>query len=479
MIVVQRAKSEHPGDGVLALKKLPEVKIVEPNIVIRARGSPNDPDYGKLWALKNTGAPDRQGTKGIGGVDTSAENAWRIQTGSKNVIVAVIDTGVNYRHPDLADNMWVNSAEATGASGVDDDGNGYIDDIHGFNFVKDNGDPLDDHGHGSHCAGTIGAVGNNGLGVVGLNWNVSIMAIKFLDSSGAGTLDQALKALAYASKSKAQILSNSWGGNINSELLKSAVGETERAGQVFIAAAGNDGANNDAPNATVPASYPFENIVAVGAVNNRGELASFSNYGVKSVHLAAPGVNILSTVLGTGYETMSGTSMATPHVSGVAALLLANQPGLSFRQVKERLMVTARPLASLRDRVISPGIVDAYYALTGLTPPPDPNDPTAWTSQFATQASTEHPYPSNADVSYTITVPGAKRISVHFAKFETEKGYDKAQFSNAAGESFGSMSGNQTGRFGPIVDGDTVIIRFTSDRSVQGYGFDVDYVVYE
>lgn len=477
MVLLQRKVSENPADVIQSLRSRPEVLIAEPNYIFRIQQRPNDVEYEKLWGLNNVGQKDGSGSVGIPGVDMGMERAWAITTGSRDVIVAVIDTGVNYRHPDLANNMWVNEAELNGEPGVDDDGNGYVDDIYGYNFVKNNGDPMDDNGHGTHCAGTIGAEGNNGIGVVGVAWKVRIMAIKFLDAGGSGTLDNAIKALEYAAKSKAVILSNSWGGNINSELLERAVNATRDAGQVFVAAAGNSGMNNDTTN-SVPATYRADNIIAVAAINNRGEMAYFSNYGPKTVHVAAPGVAVYSTYKN-GYESLSGTSMATPHVSGLAALLLAQNPTWTYKDVKDRIMASARPLASLRGRTISGGLADAYYALTGLTPPPDPNDPTDWANRVPYSLSTEHPYGNEMSVEYTISVPGAKRMAVHFDRFETENGYDKVEFIDGTGKSYGTISGTRNGQFGPVINGDTVTLKFTTDKTVTKYGFDVDFIAVE
>lgn len=478
IVLVQRDIKEDPSEGTRSLSRLREVLIAEPNYILRASATPDDKDYGRLWGLNNIGQKDSGGSVGIPGIDMSMERAWSITTGSRDVLVGVIDTGINYRHPDLVNNMWVNEAEASGVTGVDDDGNGYVDDIHGYNFVANTGDPMDDNGHGTHCAGTIGAEGNNGIGVVGVAWKVSLMGIKFLDANGSGTLNNAIKALDYATKSKAVILSNSWGGNIRSELLQQAVERTYQAGQLFIAAAGNDSSDNDTGN-SVPAGYTFDNIVSVAAIDNRGNMAYFSNYGAKTVHVAAPGVAVYSTSKGSSYESLSGTSMATPHVSGLAALLMAQNPSWTYKDAKTRIVSTARPLASLRGRTISGGAVDAYYALTGMTPPADPNDPAGWSTKVPYALSSDHPYTANMKVEYTINVPGAKRLAVHFEKFETESGYDKVEFLNAKGESLGSMSGRRSGQFGPIVTGDTVTLKFTTDGSVHHYGFDIDFVAVE
>ena len=479
MFVVKRSVRENVHAAAQAMAELPEVLHAEPNYIFHALAMPNDPDLKKVWGINNSGELDSEGTRGMPGIDVGAEKAWDIQTGSKDVVVAVVDTGVDYTHPDLKNNIWTNAAEANGKAGVDDDANGFIDDIHGYNFVADNGDPKDDNGHGSHCSGTIGAEGNNGTGIVGVNWHVSIMAVKFLDQDGGGSLENAVKALDYAIKMKAQVLSNSWGGNGQSDILKDAVGRTQAAGQLFVAAAGNNSGDNDSDDTAIPSTYPYDNILSVAAVDNRGQLAYFSNFGAKRVHVAAPGVNVYSTSMNGRFETLTGTSMAAPHVAGIAALLLANEPGLTDLQVKSRIIAAARPLKGLGGKTVSGGIADAYYTLSGLTPPADPNDPSIWTDRVAFSAASDHPYKEKTSKSFTIQVAGAKRLSVHFSKFETEAGYDKVQFLDSTGASYGYYSGVKTDQFGPIIEGDTVVLKFESDSSVNGYGFDVDSVAVE
>jgi thermitase len=478
IIVIERDPSEDRNKAIRELEKSGMVEIAEPNYIFRAIRKPNDPDYSQLWGLSNTGGADKDGSRGMVGMDIGAEKAWAITTGKKEVIVAVIDTGVDFTHPDLVNQAWINEAEAKGVTGVDDDGNGYVDDINGFNFVANNGNSHDDNGHGTHCAGTIGAEGDNGIGVVGVAWNVRIMAVKFLDRAGSGTLDGAIKAVDYARKNGAHISSNSWGGGGSSALLKRAVEETRDAGQIFVAAAGNSAMDNDRF-ATQPAGLGVENIVSVAALDNRGGLASFSNFGARTVHVAAPGVNVLSTVPAGAYDTYSGTSMAAPHVSGVAALMLSQNPNMTYQEVKERLISSSRGINTLSGRVVSGGIVDAYYALTGLTPPPDPNDPSRWTESLPQNISTPHPYPAHFEETYTVTVPGASRLSVHFSRFETERGYDKLEFFNKAGDKIGTWSGKQSGRYSPIADGDTIVMKFRADHAIEDYGFDIDKVMFE
>ena len=477
IIVVVRDPKESREKALRSLRRSGLVLIAEPNAYFHHTRVPNDPEMKRLWGLRNMGNIDKEGTLGIKGVDIGAERAWDMTVGSKSVVVAVIDTGVDFAIPDLKENAWVNQAEATGQAGMDDDGNGYVDDINGFNFVANTGDPKDDHGHGSHCAGTIGARGDDGVGVAGVAWEVSIMAVKFLDDSGTGTLENSIKAIDYARKNRAHVLSNSWGGNLNSDLLKKAIRDSRDAGQLFVAASGNSGLDSDR-SPQFPAGFDIENVFSIAAVDNRGELAYFSNFGARSVHVAAPGVNVLSTIPG-GLDVYSGTSMATPHVSGIAALLLAHDPSLTYAQLKTRIMETARPIRGLKGKTKSGGMADAYYALTATKPPPDPNDPSVWKKSAPYALSSEHPYKNNVDQTFTVHMPGARRIAVHFSRFEMERGYDRVRFMNDQGASLGSLTGNQNDRFSPIVEGDKLILKFTTDGSVTGHGWDIDKIVFE
>jgi serine protease len=264
--------------------------------------------------------------------------------------VAVIDTGIDYTHPDLADNIWVNEDEIPG-NRIDDDKNGYVDDVHGYDFVNNDGDPMDDHFHGTHVAGTIGAVGNNGIGISGVNWSVQIMALKFLDAGGGGFTSDAISALNYAVANGAIASNNSWGGGGFSAAFQTAIQNAASKGHIFVAAAGNDGWNTD-HDPFYPSGYNVDNIVSVGATDFRDELAYFSNYGVTSVDLTAPGVGIYSTFpthmtdamrdegFSTNYESISGTSMATPHVTGVIALVATLHPDWSYSQIIEQVLGT-------------------------------------------------------------------------------------------------------------------------------------------
>lgn len=317
-----------------------------------------DASYTKQWGLKNTGK--NSGTfwaPGKKGEDINAENVWKVSRGSNELRVAVIDTGVDHTHTDLKANMWVNEAEKNGEPGVDDDGNGYVDDVHGYDFANNDGDPQDGHGHGTHCAGVIGAV-HNRAGIRGVMSKVKIIGIKFLTDRGSGTTENAIKSVDYAIKVGSHVMSNSWGGGGFSQALLDSIKAANEAGIVFVAAAGNSRRNNDTSD-TYPANYEVENVISVGAMDGAGKKASFSNYGKKTVHVFAPGKDILSTVKNNGYQKMSGTSMATPFVSGGVGLLLSRNPNMTPAEVREQLVATSVKNGSLDSYTVS-GRMDAY-----------------------------------------------------------------------------------------------------------------------
>ena len=322
------------------------VEYAELNYVVSAHKTPNDPLFGLQWALRNTGQdyPSSHRYKeppGAPDVDIDAPEAWDINTGSSNVIVAVLDTGVDYKHRDLQNNIWFNPAELAGAAGVDDDNNGYIDDVFGYNFAYDTNNPLDDNGHGTHVAGTIAAGGNNALDVAGVSWNSRVMSLKFLAANGIGFTSNAARAFYYAVDNGADVVSNSWGGAGFSQALQDAISYAHSQGLIIVASAGNDDSNEP----VYPAFY--ENVIAVAATDSNDQRARFSNYG-DWVDLAAPGVDILSlraagTSRGTIYDqyttVLSGTSMSCPHVSGAAAVVLAEMPELTNNDVGDLLII--------------------------------------------------------------------------------------------------------------------------------------------
>lgn len=477
-IVIKRPVFETQSNVLITLRQNPSVEFIEPNYIYKASKVPNDVMFGQLWGMLNVGQQDSSRKEGVAGVDIGAEKAWDITTGSKDVIVAVIDTGVNYKHPDLADNMWTNEAELNGQTGVDDDGNGIVDDIYGANFVnaeKPTGNPLDDNGHGSHCAGTIAGVGDNGIGVVGVAWQARVMGVKFLSGSGSGSLDGALKGIDYAISMGAKVLSNSWGGGGYSDILKAAIERSHEANTLFVAAAGNESNNNDS-SPTYPATYDVPNVLSVAAIDNRGKMASFSNYGKKSVHIAAPGVNVVSSVLGQKYDSYSGTSMAAPHVSGVAVLLASAEPNLTGVEMKQRLMDTAVPIAGMKGKSVA-GLVNAYKALTNEVAPPDETDPVHWKT-VPYEISTPHPYTSKAKYEFEVTVEGATEIALYFEQFDTEAKYDSLKIYDAEGKLVDTMSGLNNQSFSQVIKGNYAKLVFTSDESVNKYGFDLTKVAW-
>ncbi|MEW6282881.1 MAG: S8 family peptidase, partial [Candidatus Eremiobacterota bacterium] len=328
--------------------------------------APNDLDP-KLWGLNNTGQDG-----GTAGADINAPEAWTVSTGKRDggPLIAVVDTGADYNHPDLKNNIWTNPGEIPG-NGIDDDGNGVVDDVHGYNAYANTGDPMDGHSHGTHVSGTIAAEGNNGQGVVGVNWEARIMPVKIFSDSGRTTADAIIRGLLYATRMGARVTSNSWGGGAANEAIKDAFRQSPA---LHIVAAGNDGKNNDS-RPTYPASYDLGNIVAVAATDKNDRLASFSNYGRTSVDVAAPGVGVYSTVPNNGYGNKSGTSMATPHVSGMAALILSAHPELSNEQVKSRLIHSSDKVSALNGKSVSNGRANLARAIeTDQVAPAAPND---------------------------------------------------------------------------------------------------------
>jgi subtilisin family serine protease len=365
----------HHGQSVEdAIQKLNATKGViyaQPDYKVEVLSTtPSDPRFSEQWSLNNTGQ-----TNGTVGADIEAIHAWDIATGSRNdIIVAVIDTGIDYTHPDLAANMWVNEAELNGQPGVDDDGNGYIDDIYGYDFCNNDGDPKDDHFHGTHCAGTIGAVTNNNQGVAGVCWNVKLMAVKFLNSSGSGYTSDALKCIQYAVKMGASVLSNSWGGGGYDTALRDAINAAGTQGVLFVAAAGNSSSDNDV-NPAYPATYDCNNIISVLSTDKFDAMSSFSCYGQTTVDIGAPGSSILSTFptyqtaamtsygLTPNYGTISGTSMATPHVSGACALVWSQNPLLTAADVKNIIMSSVDSIPALSTKCVSGGRLNIYKAI--------------------------------------------------------------------------------------------------------------------
>lgn len=316
-----------------------------------------DPAMSQAWGLKTT----------------DAQRAWRLSTGSRDIIVAIIDTGIDANHPDLAENIWTNKGETgydskgrnKATNGIDDDGNGYIDDIHGWNFVSNNNDLTDNHGHGTHIAGIIGAVGGNGIGISGISPKVSLMALKYYDPKASGTnnLLNTVKAMQYAVRMKANIINYSGGGLDPSPEEKKAVELAMKQGILFVAAAGNERSNSDVKG-YFPADYDLPNIISVTAIDKRKSVLPTSNYGAMSVDIAAPGNDIYSTLPRGQYGFMTGTSQATAFVSGVAALVMANNSELKRAdRVIKYLTQTGDSTDELTGKTRYQKILNSYKAL--------------------------------------------------------------------------------------------------------------------
>lgn len=339
------------------------VAKLEKNAVLKAAYSPNDFWYqqGEMWGFHNEGQ--------FGGkvdVDIDAPEAWEDDFKGEQVVVAVIDSGLYYKHRDLDGRTWTNPKEIAG-NRKDDDQNGLTDDVHGYDFINDDSDPVDDMYHGTHIAGIIGAIRDNEIGLPGITHGVKIMPLKILNERGEGDTVGAIKAIDYAVRRaregvKVRVINASFGGTDYSAALREAIRLAEEQGILVVAAAGNYGSNID-EEPVYPASYPASNIITVGAVDMSGEMPGFSNYGTGSVHVAAPGVHIRSTSLYNLYTAREGTSMAAPHVAGVAALLFSKDPSLSPQEVRGRLMRSCKTLRALAQKVGCGGVISASHAL--------------------------------------------------------------------------------------------------------------------
>lgn len=340
---------------------MPGVVYVEPDYILSAYGIPNDPLFPDQWGMHNTGQ-----ASGTPDADIDAPEAWDICTGVRDVVVAVIDSGVCYTHPDLAANMWTNPGEIPG-NGVDDDGNGLVDDVYGYDYANNDNNPMDDNEHGTHVAGIIGALGDNELGVAGVNWNVRIMALKFLGSDGQGETSKAVSCIEYAVSKGAAVSCNSWGSGAYSTALYDAVAAAESAGQLFVAAAGNTGMDTDlAPH--YPSCYNLSNIISVAATDRNDNLAQWpsgggSNWGLNTVDLAAPGLDIMSTVPATNYASLDGTSMAAPQVAGACALCISLNPDASRAQIKQWVLSGADEKPALEGKMVTGGRLNVYNSV--------------------------------------------------------------------------------------------------------------------
>ncbi len=370
----------HPGAKVQeSLNKMissPDVAFIEPNYKVFPIGTPNDAEISKQWAH----------------TVVKSNEAWNLSVGGDDIVVAVIDTGSDVNHPDLKNNIWINKNEIPN-NGRDDDGNGFIDDVNGWDFANNDNNPADDVDHGTHVAGTIGAVCDNAIGICGQAKKIKLMPLKFLTKEN-GDVAHAIKAIEYAIKMRVKIMSNSWGGSQSSQALAQVITKAEQSGIMFIAASGNESRNAD-QQPSYPAGYKNSNIISVAATDANDRLANFSNYGFTSVDIGAPGVSIYSTTPNNHYQYMSGTSMATPLVSGVVALMYGVKPTATVCEVRKALLSSVDVVSTLQGKVSSNGRINALKAVEAMktvkcdeNPTPTP-DPTGKARQTALNGQTE------------------------------------------------------------------------------------------
>jgi thermitase len=339
------------------LSKSKFVDLIEFDYMVFPNIAPNDPGFAKQWALEH-----------YSDFDIDATASWnRAQNCDSSAVgaIAVIDSGVEVLHPDLASNIWINQNETN--NGIDDDKNGYIDDIYGYDFVKNSGLMIDPLGHGTHVAGIIGAQGNNGIGITGLCWKSKIMALRFLGDDGHGKTSDAIRAINYAVQMGAKVLNNSWGGGAYTDALKEAITIANNNDALFVAAAGNNSANTDVT-PYYPQSYDVGNIISVANLTSSGSLNSSSNYGEKSVDIAAPGTTILSTYISHNYAYQTGTSMAAPYVSAYAALLMTETRFYNVRDLVQAILSSTKRISNLLGKVKTGGTLDASYQFKNFNP---------------------------------------------------------------------------------------------------------------
>lgn len=468
------ADSVQPDVVIKTMKDNPDIQYVEPNYIfhVYSDGIPNDPLFNQQWNMQNRTNP---------GTDINVLPLWNEgYTGSHQVIVAVIDTGVQWTHPDLTANLYTNPLEGSVPNGIDDDQNGFIDDIHGWNFADNNNNSADDtFNHGTHCAGIIGATGNNGIGVVGVNWNVTILPVQFINGSGVGSVETAVESINYAIKMGVDIMNNSWGGFGYSDILRDTIIDAEKAGILFVASAGNNQVDNDIL-PFIPCNYKLNNVISVAATDIGDAISLSSNYGKLSTHVAAPGKNILSTLStiphpDEEYGPLSGTSMAAPHVAGVAALMKSIHPEWDYREIKRRLIKYSDKVSALNDKVISGGRINAYNAVhsIGGNDEPDPDRDIQWQdAEYALES--DHPYGNSREQVFTIHHPGAKYMRVHFEKIDLEPIYDKIFIQDQNGQLSDIIHHPLDGYISRPVKGDTLVVRLRSDFLQPAWGFRVD-----
>ena len=473
LAVLVDASARAREEIVSALDEDDATAYAEPQFVYYPSRSVND--YGDyMWGLNNTGLAG-----GIQGADIDAFAAWDLSTG-QDVVVAVIDTGVDVRHDDLIPNLWTNPGEIAG-NGIDDDGNGYVDDVNGYDFVNRDADPDDNDAHGTHVAGSVAARGDDGYGVPGVAFEAKIMSLKFMDRGWGGTASAAAEAINYAVNNGAHIINASWGGPGSSYAIRNAIAYARSRGVLFVTAAGNEGLNNDSY-ASYPANYDLDNIVSVAASDRRDGLASFSNYGSSHVDLAAPGVDIVSTLPGDTWGYMDGTSMASPYVAGAAALLKSVAPSMSVQELRLTLLSSVDPLAAGASRVATGGRLNARAALELVVgteeppaeeePPPAEEEPPLNEWRFVPYpVESPHPYSDNFSGQIQIVAPeGATEMKLHFTRIDVEQNYDFVVVRDEAGTKLAEWTGDLGAVVSPVFSEPSVRLFLFTDGSVTDWG---------
>lgn len=456
--------------AITRLKDRADVLFAEPNWKLSASAVSNDPYYttsGRLWGMYGDELSTASGPSGTTNqFGSQAEKAWDAGfTGSKSVVVGIVDEGIDITHPELKDNIWVNPFETAG-DGIDNDGNGYVDDVNGWDFYSNDATVYDgaDDDHGTHVAGTIGALGGNGVGVAGVNWNVTMISTKFLGING-GYTSGAIQALDYLTDLKTRhgvnvvASNNSWGGGGYSSALQSAIIRGAKAGILFVGAAGNNASNNDTT-ANYPSNYStlqgtstttaasYEAVIAVAALTSTGGLASYSNYGATTVDIAAPGSAINSTLPGGGYGSYSGTSMATPHVTGTVALYASAFPNASAAEIRNAILGSARPTPSVAGLTVTGGRLDVAAALNAAPP----------VGISITGGSVVEGNTGTTAIAFTVTLVAAATGTVNV-------NYSTANGTAAAGSDYAAQSGTLS--FAPGETSKTILVDVIGDTTYE------------
>jgi len=449
------------------------IKAWQPNFRYRNLES-QDPYFDVSWALRNQGQAISSWGKGVSGRDLNVLGAWKYATGSQSIKIAILDTGIKWNHEDLLQNLRPVSNELT-PNGKDDDGNGWIDDPLGWNFINQTAFPFDDNGHGTFCSGIIGADWKNEKGSRGVLENTSLLPVKILDHLGQGSTATAIEGIEYAVSSGAEVINMSWGGDRFDTALYHSMKEAAQKGVLFVAAAGNSSGNNDDPSESVyPASFSIPGLISVAAYDPKGERASFSQFGKQRVHIGAPGVAILGPEL-EGYGFRSGTSFAAPFVTGVAALVKSKMPQLSGETLKTRILKTGEPLHHYEKYYTESGsLVNAENALLGKEPSQN-EVPLKW-QRRSSYFESEHPYRPHTFSSKKVVEPGARYLRIHFKKFETEKKFDWVTLKDKNGKIVYRYSGALSPFTSFEAEGDEIEVEFSSDYNRQLHGFEIDYI---